>query len=323
MNGGITDVPGLKVGHYTDLRAATGCTVVLCEEGATAGVEVRGAAPGTRETDLLRPQHLVQQIHALLLSGGSAFGLDAAAGVMRYLEERGHGFDTGVARVPIVPAAILFDLAIGDPTVRPDGEAAYQACVHATPGTVAEGNVGVGTGATVGKLMGMAQAMKGGLGTASQTIGTGIVVGAMVAVNCLGDVVDWRSGEILAGARKPGGGYLDTAQALKGDLARTVLALTNTTIGVVATNARLTKEETNELARLAGHGYAYAIRPATILDGDTLFALSVGDTKGDVSAIGAAGAEVVAEAIARAVNRAESLGGVPARRDVLPERGNA
>ncbi len=323
MNGAITDVPGLKVGHYTDLRAATGCTVVLCEEGATAGVEVRGAAPGTRETDLLRPQHVVQQIHAVLLSGGSAFGLDAAGGVMRYLEEKGCGFDTGVTRVPIVPAAILFDLAIGDPAVRPDAQAAYQACVQATPGAIAEGNAGVGTGATVGKLMGMGQAMKGGLGTASQTIGAGIIVGAVVAVNCLGDVVDWRSGEILAGARKPEGGYLDTAKALKGDLAPTLLAFTNTTIGVVATNARLTKEETNEVARLAGHGYAYAIRPATMLDGDTLFALSVGEMKGDVSAIGAAGAEVVAEAIARAVHQAEALAGVPARKDVLPDPGNA
>jgi L-aminopeptidase/D-esterase-like protein len=323
MNGAITDIPGIKVGHYTDLRAATGCTVVLCEEGATAGVEVRGPAPGTRETAHLRPQHLVQQIHGVLLSGGSAFGLDAAAGVMRYLEESGYGFDTGVARVPIVPAAILFDLAIGDPTVRPDAEAAYQACMGATPGAVTEGNAGVGTGATIGKLMGMGQAMKGGLGTASQTIGGGIIVGAVVAVNCLGDVVDWRTGEILAGARKPGGGYLDTAEALKGDLARTLLAFTNTTIGVVATSARLTKEETNELARLAGTGYAYAIRPATMLDGDALFALSVGEMKGDVSAIGAAGAEVVAESIARAVRQAESLAGVPARRDVLSDHGNA
>jgi L-aminopeptidase/D-esterase-like protein len=323
MIGAITDVPNLKVGHYTDLTAATGCTVVLCEEGATAGVEVRGAAPGTRETDLLRPLHLVQQIHAVLLSGGSAFGLDAAGGVMRYLEEKGYGFDTGVARVPIVPAAILFDLAIGDPTVRPDAQAAYQACVHAAPGPIAEGNVGAGTGATVGKLMGMGQAMKGGLGTASQRIGGGIVVGAVVAVNCLGDVVDWRSGEILAGARKPGGGHLNTAEALRGNLAHTVLAFTNTTIGVVATNARLTKEETNEVARLAGNGYAYAIRPATMLDGDALFALSFGEMKGDVSAIGAAGAEVVAEAIARAINQAGALGGVPARRDVLPNQRNA
>ncbi len=323
MNGAITDVPGIKVGHYTDLRSATGCTVVLCEEGATAGVEVRGAAPGTRETDLLRPQHLVQQIHGVLLSGGSAFGLDAAGGVMRYLEERGYGFDTGAAKVPIVPAAIIFDLAIGDPTARPDAQAAYQACMAATPGVVAEGNVGVGTGATVGKLMGMGQAMKGGLGTASQTIGGGIIVGAVVAVNCLGDVVDWRSGKILAGARKPGGGYVDTVDALKGSLAHTVLAFTNTTIGVVATNARLTKEETNEVARLAGYGYAYAIRPATMLDGDTLFALSVGEVKGDVSAIGAAGAEVVAEAIARAVNQAESLEGVPARRNISLHHDNA
>jgi L-aminopeptidase/D-esterase-like protein len=315
MHGSITDVPGIKVGHYTDLVAATGCTVVLCEKGAIAGVEVRGAAPGTRETDLLRPLHLVQQVHAVLLAGGSAFGLDAAGGVMKYLEEQGSGFDTGVARVPIVPAAVLFDLAIGDASIRPDAQAGYEACLCATSGPVEEGNVGVGTGATVGKLLGPTQAMKGGLGAASQTVGNDVLVGAVMAVNALGDVVDWRSGEIVAGARKPGGGYLNSAQAIKGDLANTALAFTNTTIGVVATNARLSKEDANKVAQLAYNGFAYAIRPASLLDGDTLFVLSTGDRSGDLSAIGAAAAEVVAEAIVRAVTHAESLHGIPAHTD--------
>jgi L-aminopeptidase/D-esterase-like protein len=316
MYGAFTDVPGVKVGHYTDLIGATGCTVVLCEQGATAGVEVRGAAPGTRETDLLRPGHLVQEIHAVLLAGGSAFGLDAASGVMKYLEEQGCGFDAGVARVPIVPAAILFDLAIGDPSARPDTQAGYQACLAASDGPVREGNVGAGTGATVGKLLGMGQAMKGGVGTASERIGEGITVGAVVAVNCFGDVIDWRTGETLAGARKPEGGYLNTAEAIKGNLTPTAPPFTNTTIGVLATDARLSKEEANKVAQLSGNGYAYAIRPTTMLDGDTLFVISTGDRRSDVSALGAAGAEVVAEAIARAVKYAQSLFGVPAHRDM-------
>jgi L-aminopeptidase/D-esterase-like protein len=316
MHDAITDVPGISVGHYTDPDAATGCTVILCEDGATGGVDVRGAAPGTRETDLLRPLHLVEVIHAVLLGGGSAFGLDAATGVMRYLEERGCGFDTGVAKVPIVPAAVLFDLAIGNAKVRPDAEAGYAACLNATTGPVEQGNVGAGTGATVGKLLGLSHAMKGGLGTASQQMGQGVFVGAIVAVNCLGDVIDWRTGQILAGARKPEGGFLNSSEAVKGSLSQTSLGFTNTTIGVVATNARLTKEEVNEFAQLAGNGYPYAIRPATLLDGDALFALSTGDAKGDVTAVGACGAEVVAEAIARAVKEARALCGVAAYRDL-------
>lgn len=316
MSGFITDVPGIKVGHYTDRRAATGCTVVLCEAGATGGVEVRGAAPGTRETDLLRPLHLVEKIHAVLLSGGSAFGLDAAAGVMRYLEERGHGFDTGVARVPIVPAAVLFDLAIGSSEVRPDAQAGYEACLAASVGPVEEGSVGAGTGATVGKLRGLKWAMKGGLGTASQTIASGVVVGALVAVNSLGDVLDWRTGEILAGARVGDGRFLGTSQAMKGSFEGSGLPFGNTTIGVVATNARLDKEGANKVAQLACNGYAYAVRPASMLDGDALFALSTGGENGDIDAIGAAGAEVVAEAIVRAIKTADSLHGIPAYRDI-------
>jgi L-aminopeptidase/D-esterase-like protein len=319
VHNAITDVVGIRVGHWTNLEAATGCTVILCERGSVAGVDVRGPAPGTRETDLLRPGHLVERVHAVLLSGGSAFGLAAAEGVMRYLEEQGVGFDTGVARVPIVPAAILFDLAIGRADVRPDVEAGYQACLTADDGPVAEGNVGAGTGATVGKLLGPRFATKAGLGMASQRIGKGVIVGAIVAVNAVGDVVDPQTGEILAGARKPVvGGFLNTAERIKGDLGQTILAMMSTTIGVVATNAQLTKEQANLVAMMAQDGLARAIRPAhTMLDGDTFFALSLGGREGDVSAIGTAAADAVAQAIVRAVRAAEALHRVPAHRDLV------
>lgn len=317
MHDAITDVPGIKVGHYSDLEGATGCTVVLCEGGAVGGVEVRGAAPATRETDLLRPLHLVERAHAVLLAGGSAFGLAAAGGVMRFLEERRIGFDTGVAKVPIVPAASLFDLALGDSRIRPDEEAGYQACLAATDGQVAQGNVGAGTGASVGKLMGLQYAMKGGLGTASQTIGKRITVGAIVAVNCLGDVVDPQTAKIVAGTRRaPGEGFLNSAEALRGGLPLTAQAFTNTTIGVVATNARLSKEGANKLAQLAWNGYALAIRPTTMFDGDTVFALSTGEASGDLTAVGAVAAHMVAQAIVRAVKAAESLHGIPAHHDM-------
>ncbi len=318
MNGTITDVPGIRVGHWTDLEAATGCTVVLCEGGAVAGVDVRGLAPGTRETDLLRPGHLVQQVHAVVLSGGSAFGLAAADGVMGYLEEHGIGFETGVARVPIVPAAILFDLIPGDPSVRPGPGEGYAACQVATDGPVEEGNVGAGTGATVGKLLGPGFMMKGGLGSASTKLGSGATVGAVVAVNALGDVVDPATGQILAGTRNPAGaGFLDTAKALQGDLSHPVLGFTSTTIGVVATDAALTKEQANVVAAMAHDGIARAIRPAhTMLDGDAIFVLSTGQTQADVTAVGAAAAEVVATAIVRAVRQAASLHGIPAHRDL-------
>ncbi len=318
MSGSIADVSGIKVGHWTNREAATGCTVVLCEQGAVGGVDVRGSAPGTRETDLLRPGCLVEQVHAVLLAGGSAYGLAAADGVMRYLEERGIGFNVGVGVVPIVPAAILFDLLIGDSKVRPDAEAGYQACLAATDGPVGEGNVGAGTGATVGKLLGPGYAMKSGLGTASQRIGKGIVVGAIVAVNAFGDVVNPDTGRIIAGTRKPVvGGFVNTAERIKGNLGQTILGFTNTTIGVVATNAALTKEQVNMVARVAHDGMARAIRPChTMLDGDTIFALSLGKKKGDLSAIGSAAADVVAAAIVSAVERANSLHGVPAYCDV-------
>ncbi len=316
MNGTLTDVSGIRVGHYTDLEAATGCTVVLTPEGARASVDVRGAAPGTRETDLLQPGRLVDTVHAILLTGGSAFGLAAADGVMRWLEERGYGFDTGVARVPIVPAAVLFDLAVGRADVRPGPEAGYAACEAATTDPVPMGNVGAGTGATVGKLLGMRYAMKGGIGSASVRLANGVVVAALAAVNALGDVVDPATGSILAGTRKPVvGGFLNTAAALRGHLGQTVLELMsgNTTLVVVATNARLDKASLLTLAGMAHDGLARAIRPVhTMLDGDTVFALSTGDAEGNLTAIGAAAADVVAEAIVQAVKRAEPLHGIPA-----------
>lgn len=316
----ITDVKGIRVGHATDPEHGTGCTVVLCPpEGAVGGVDVRGPAPGTRETDLMRPGHLVERVNAVLLAGGSAFGLDAATGVMRFLEENRVGFNTGVARVPIVPAAVIFDLAVGSATVRPDAEMGYRACRSATAGVVEEGSVGAGTGATVGHLLGTKCAVKSGLGTASRAIGKGITVGALVVVNALGDVVDPDTGEILAGTRKPVvGGWLDSSTAIQSSVAQTALGR-HTTIGVVATNGGLTKEEANLVAMMAHDGLARAIRPAHVLyDGDTVFVLSAGRRKGDVSAIGHTAAEVVAVAIVRAVNAATGLHGIPARGDLGP-----
>jgi len=313
----ITDVPGIKVGHATNLEGLTGCTVVLCEGGAIGGVDVRGLAPGTRETDLLRPGNLVERVHGILLSGGSAFGLAAADGVMRYLEERKIGFDVGITVVPIVPAAILFDLSIGDPSIRPDAEMGYAACQNASEGPVSEGNVGAGTGATVGKIFGMARCMKGGLGTASCRSG-GIVVGAIVAVNAFGDVVDPATGRIIAGARRlHGEGFADTVQAMRKFVGRLALGLTSTVIGVVATNARLSKAEANVVARMAHDGLARVIRPAhTLFDGDTIFALATGAKRANVAVVGALAADVMAEAIIRGVQQAESIGNILAARDL-------
>jgi L-aminopeptidase/D-esterase-like protein len=305
-NKAITDVPGIRVGHATDARARTGCTVVLCpRDGAVGGVDQRGGAPGTRETDLLRPLHMVERANAVLLAGGSAFGLDAAGGVVRWLEEQGIGFDTRVARVPIVPAAILFDLDVGDASVRPDAAMGYAACHAAGDGAVAEGRVGAGTGCTVGKVLGPGLTSPGGVGTASIDLGGGLVVGALVAVNAFGDVVDPQTGQILAGARAlTGGGLADTLATMKGLVGKAVLRFAggNTVIGVVATNARLSKEGANKVAQMAHDGLARAVRPAhTMFDGDTLFALATGQKKADVNLIGAYAAEVVAQAIVRAV----------------------
>lgn len=319
-NSAITDVSGIRVGHFTDSRRPTGCTVILTESGAVAGVDVRGAAPGTRETDLLDPENLVQQVHAILLSGGSAFGLDAATGVMKFLEARGIGYDAGVAKVPIVPAAILFDLAVGDATVRPDAMAGYQACNNASDRFVTEGNVGAGAGATVGKSFGMSRAMKGGLGTASIKLESGITVGAIVAVNAFGDVFEPSTNKLLAGVRTPDGkkllGRMEARRS--GEALPPLLAGTNTTIGVVAVDVQLDKAKCKKIAQMAHDGLARAINPAhTMYDGDTIFALSTGKSAAtvDVSLLGSFAAEVMAQAIIRAIRSAESIPGFPSSKD--------
>jgi L-aminopeptidase/D-esterase-like protein len=316
MNNTLTDIRGLRVGHAQDLEALTGCTVVLCPDNTVGGVDQRGGAPGTRETDLLRPLHRIQHVNAVLLTGGSAFGLAAADGVMRFLEERGIGFETRVARVPIVPGAVLFDLDVGNADRRPDGAMGYAACEAATDGPVAQGCVGAGTGATVGKLLGITCATKSGIGSASTLLPNGVLVAALIAVNVLGDVVDER-GQLLAGVRSTpvSREFVGTLNALQH--APPSLPPTNTAIGVVATNARLTKEEANKLAQMAQDGLAQAVRPAhTLFDGDTIFALATGEMQSDLSLVGAFAAEVVAAAIRNAVRAARSLGGLPSVHDL-------
>jgi L-aminopeptidase/D-esterase-like protein len=301
----ITDVPGILVGHAQDERALTGCTVVLCREGAVAGVDVRGGAPGTRETDLLHPINLVDQVHAVVLAGGSAFGLDAASGVMRYLEEQKIGFDTGAAKVPIVPAAILYDLDLGQADVRPDSAMGYRAAASASSEPPAEGNVGAGTGASIGKMRGMQYAMKAGIGTSSLDI-NGVIIGALVAVNAVGDVVDPKNGMIIAGLRSG-----STLEWIKHNEPRSAVK-SNTVIGVIATNAKLTKAGATKVAQMAQDGLAQALRPAhTMFDGDTVFALATGERDADVSMVGTFAAEVMAESILRAVRMAASSGRLP------------
>ena len=320
----ITDVRGIQVGQAQDEEAFTGCTVIICRKGAVAGVDVRGGAPGTRETDLLNPVNLVEKVHAVVLAGGSAFGLEAASGVMRYLEEQKIGFNTGVAKVPIVPAAILFDLNLGRADVRPDSVMGYRAAASASSDAPAEGNAGVGMGASVGKMFGLGLGMKAGVGTASMNIGGGVIVGALVAVNAWGDVIDPQTNQILAGLRSGKVGplrvgkkddFADTLSMMKSVSGRGILGLaarSNTVIGVVATNAKLTKAQATKVAQMAQDGIARTIRPAhTMLDGDVIFALSAGTRKADVSSVGAFAAEVMAEAIVRAVRMAKPAGELP------------
>jgi len=315
--GAITDIAGLAVGHAAALGRPTGCSVVLVPHGAICGVAVRGGAPGTRETDLLRPENTVDRVHAVLLTGGSAYGLDAAGGVMRWLDERGHGLPVGPqtgagVRVPIVPAAVLFDLWLGDARIRPDGATGHAACDAASRAAPAQGNVGAGLGAVVGKMFGIARAMKGGIGTASLRLGR-YTLGALVAVNAIGDVLD-AQGRVIAGARSADGRTLagTTAALLDGAGPAQVMAnMTGmaTTIGVVATDAALTKAQATQLAALAHHGLSRSISPLTINDGDSLFALSTATagSAGDLNALGAMAAEVVALAIRNAVLAAETL----------------
>ena len=309
--GSITQVMGIEVGHFTDARRPTGCTVIIARDGAAGGVDVRGAAPGTRETDLLHPSNLVDQVHAVLLAGGSAWGLDAASGVMQWLEEQHIGLPVGYGLVPIVPAAVLFDLPVGDASIRPDAKAGYAACAAAGRNAPLEGNVGAGAGALVGKLFGMARAMKGGIGTASITV-DGITVGAIMACNALGDVVDPATGQVIAGARTADGtALLDSRSALiAGHAPKPVLAGTNTTIGVVATDAVLTKAQAHRLAQVAHDGLARAINPVhTMSDGDTMFALGTGASgrSAGMMLLGTLAAEVTARAIVRAVLAAQGV----------------
>lgn len=323
MNETLTAVPGLRVGHYTDLVGATGCTVVLAEDEAGMGcaVDVRGQAPGSREHALLAPGRLVERVHGLLLTGGSAFGLAAADGVMRWLEERGRGFPVGVGVVPIVPTSVLFDLALGAPA-RPGPVEGYAACEAASGDPVAEGTVGAGTGATVGKLLGMEQAMKGGVGSVALRIGGNVTVAALVAVNAFGDVIDPSSGEIVAGTRRPTlGGFLHTARAMHGHLDQTALrGFTHTTLAVVATDAALDRSQLAMLASAAHAGMARAINPVhTLLDGDTVYAISTArHAGGNPVAIASAAAEALSEAILRAVRAATTLHGVPSATTLSP-----
>jgi L-aminopeptidase/D-esterase-like protein len=313
---GLTDIPGVKVGHVSDYDAITGCTAILCEQGAVAGVDIRGSASGTEETPTLDPGHITPRLHGILLAGGSAFGLEAASGVRRHLEQRGIGYFTGAAKVPIVAAAILYDLGIGKPNVRPTMAMGQAAALAASDGAVAEGCVGAGTGATVGKILGMRNAMKSGVGTATVALPGGLMVSALVVVNAVGDVRDPHTGRILAGARKTPAGrdFLDTEQHMKqaGAAPQVDQAPRNTTLAVLATNARLTKVQARKLAELGSLGMVRTIFPVnTMSDGDITFALSLGELPAGVDVLGVAAAEAVAAAIVRAVKLARTMGGVP------------
>ena len=319
-NRGLTAVTGLKVGHHTLAERPTGCTVVLAEGCAVAGVDVRGSAPGTRETDLLNPIDLVQQVHAIVLSGGSAFGLAAADGAVRYLEEKHIGFPFGGGVVPIVPAAVLFDLSVGDGRIRPGADCGYAAARAATADVVVEGNVGAGAGATVGKLLRADRAMKGGVGSAAIELPEGLVVAALVAVNAAGNVMDPATGRFIAGGRTDNGESIaDLRALLRGSARPASRVLENTTIGIVATNATLTKAQATKLAQMAHDGYARAIYPSHLtVDGDAIFALATGTRPdaADVNQLGALAADAMSEAIVRAVRAATGIPGYPAARDL-------
>lgn len=315
----ITDVVGIQVGHASDFEALTGCTVVLCGEGMVGGVDVRGIAAGTRGVEALNPLHLMDRVHAILLAGGSAFGLDAVGGVMAYLEEQGRGFDVGVTTVPIVPAAVIFDLYLGDYRVRPDREMGYQACQNASREVVKEGSIGAGTGASVGKLFGIKRAMKGGLGTASIIGPHGVVVGVLAVVNSFGDVIDLETGRIIAGARvsETGSELANSALQMKRGVVREEFGERSTTLGVIATNVSFSKQEATRIARMAHDALAKVISPShTIFDGDAIFTLSGGDKKADVHTVALLAEEALCRAVIRAVKRADGFGIIPAYKDL-------
>lgn len=307
MLNSLCDVPGIRVGHAQDEVARTGCTVILPDRPAVAGVDVRGSAPGSREIEVLKPVRLVQEIHGILLTGGSAFGLDASGGVQKYLEERGIGYDVQVTKVPIVPTAVIFDLAVGEAKIRPTAAMAYRACEQASNSETRQGLVGAGCGATVGKIRGIQHCMLGGVGMASWKSGN-LAIGALVVVNALGDVIDPVNGKIIAGAKNDDGSLLHTPEYLKSHFIAPFKSWGNTTLAVVATNAAFKRDGVTKIAEMAQDGLAYAIRPShTHFDGDMLFALSVGDEPADVMAVGVIAAELVAEAIARAVRISNKL----------------
>ena len=318
---GLTAVEGIKVGHHTLTERPTGCTAILVDGDAVGGVSQRGGAPGTRETDLLDPLNMVDKVNAVVLAGGSAFGLEAATGAVRWLEEHNIGWPAGPSKVPIVPAAVLFDLGVGgNPTIRPTADCGYKAAEAATTGAVPEGSVGAGAGATVGKLGGAGRSTKSGIGTASITLPNGLVVAALVAVNAVGDIVDPATGKIVAGVRNPDNTFADARKILRsGASAQPPRAGENTTIGLVATNAKLTKSQATRMALMADDGYARAISPAhTNGDGDTIFSLATGRWNGtaDITVIGALAAEAMADAVVRAATEATGVAGIPAARDL-------
>lgn len=330
----IEKVPGFKIGHAQNNEALTGCTVILCDDNSIGGVDQRGGSPGTRETDLLRPMHMVETVNAILLTGGSAYGLDAAAGVMKYLEERKKGINVGPTVVPIVPAAVLLDLAVGDPNVRPDSAMGYQACLNASNETPLQGNYGAGTGATVGKILGISQSMKGGIGHSAIEIGNGVWIGAIIAVNALGDVVDPVGRNIIAGARtfrksivKIGdndlfANSLSIMASYFGQKSLSFASRQNTVIGAVLTNAKLTKEETNKLAVSGQNGLVLSIQPShTMFDGDTIFAVSSQKKASNINSVAAFAPLVVAQAIDNAIRSAKGIPGIPSYQDLTENKG--
>jgi L-aminopeptidase/D-esterase-like protein len=318
MFNAITDVPGIKVGHASDFKGYTGCTVMLFEKGAVCGLDIRGSASGTRQVDALNISHIVEQIHAILLSGGSSFGLDATSGVAKYLEENGVGFDVGVAKIPIVPTAIIFDLFFGDPKSRPTPSMGYEACKNAAE-EVEEGSIGVGVGAALGKLFEVPRSMKGGVGTSSIILPDGLIVGALVVVNAFGDVIDNITGKIIAGARvsEQSLEFAHTFECLKKGDRKKQFGLVNTTLGVVATNAKFNKREITKIAQMAQGGLIKTIVPVhTTFDGDMIFAVSAGEIEADINRVGILSDFVVAEAVKRAVKKADGFGIIPAFKDV-------
>ncbi len=316
-NNTLTAVPGIAVGHYTLPDRPTGCTAIVVEQGAIAGVDVRGGAPATSETDLLTPEKMVQSIYGIALSGGSTFGLETRGGVVKYLEEKNVGVTYGGMHIPIVPAASIFDLPVGDPRIRPGADCGYRAAKAATSNAVEEGSVGAGAGATVGKYLGMSHAMKGGVGSAAITTADGTIIAALVVLNALGDVVDPATGKIVAGVRKTQSGFEDVRTLIRSGSARPAPG-GNTTLGVIATNATLNKAQASQLAQWAGDGFVRSIWPIhTQADGDTVFSLATGTKPGnpDLIALGALAADVMATAVLRAATQATSLPGLPAVRD--------